>query len=110
MTREKVQEIAGACDACGREKCGCEACGYCSSGNDRCGKCAIVRCACGEATGTECEWTGPVSGTVVIDYIPGWLRGSHDVAGNSGSYPQNGALRLRVEKSCAVLLSREAGE
>jgi hypothetical protein len=33
--------------------------------------------------------------------MPYHLRSSHQAAGNSGSYPTNGAERVRVEQSCA---------
>jgi hypothetical protein len=61
-------------------------------------------CECGEAAGRRCEWTGPIEETVLIEYMPVYLRGSHEAAGNWGIYPHNGALRLRVEASCAERL------
>jgi len=63
-----------------------------------------VHCECGEATGVYCEWTGPEAETVVVEYMPTDLRASHEAAGNSGRYPHNGAIRLRVERSCGELL------
>lgn len=64
-----------------------------------------VRCQCGEADGSEpCAWTGPRSETVVVEYMPRQHRDSHAAAGNTGSYPHNGAVRLRVERSCADLI------
>jgi hypothetical protein len=64
-----------------------------------------MRCECGEATGEQCEWTGPLSETVAIEWMPEFLRDAHQAAGNSGVYPHNGALRLRVERSCARRLA-----
>lgn len=69
---------------------------------------ATVRCECGQATGERCAWEGPVSETVVIEWMPPHLRASHEAAGNSGSYPHNGAMRLRVEReTCAPMLSED---
>lgn len=63
-----------------------------------------VACECGEATGERCSWTGPVGDTVVIEWMPEYLRASHEAARNPGIYPHNGALRLRCERSCAARL------
>lgn len=64
------------------------------------------RCQCGEATGTRCTWIGPRAETVVVEWMPEHLRASHAAARNSGGYPHNGALRLRVERdTCAGLLT-----
>lgn len=61
-------------------------------------------CQCGEWTGEYCEWTGALDGMVVVEYMPECWRSSHTAAGNSGVYPQNGAIRVAVERSCADLL------
>lgn len=58
-------------------------------------------CECGEALGLCCDWTGPLSETVLVEYMPEHLRGSHIAAGNCGTYPGNGAIRIRCEESCA---------
>lgn len=63
-----------------------------------------VRCECGEATGTRCEWTGPKADTVVVEWMPEYLRASHAAARNSGVYPHNGSVRLRVAPACAEML------
>lgn len=63
-----------------------------------------VRCECGVWTGERCVWTGPRSQTVVVEYMPKYLRASHQAAGNAGLYPANGAVRVRVERYCAGLL------
>jgi hypothetical protein len=62
----------------------------------------IVNCECGKALGEECEWRGKVSDTVTVEYMPDHLRDSHTAAGNSGTYPANGAIRFRAETSCAA--------
>lgn len=66
-----------------------------------------VHCECGEATGQRCAWTGPRTKTVVIEWMPAYLRESHRAAGNAGVYPHNGALRLRVHPDCAALLAED---
>lgn len=58
-------------------------------------------CQCGEVYGAPCEWSGDVADTVLVEVMPEHLRASHEAAGNKGDYPQNGAIRLRVERSCA---------
>jgi hypothetical protein len=63
-----------------------------------------VRCECGQAFGELCEWSGSKSETVVVEWMPEHLRASHAAARNAGSCPANGALRLRVEPSCAKRL------
>jgi hypothetical protein len=69
-----------------------------------------VHCACGEWLGERCRWSGSISETVIVEYMPEHLRESHKAAGNSGSYPHNGALRIRVEKSCAGHIVKHDGE
>jgi hypothetical protein len=61
----------------------------------------IVPCHCGEWSGTRCQWTGPKSETVVVEWMPEHLRSSHQTAGNRGSYPANGAERIHVACECA---------
>jgi hypothetical protein len=69
-----------------------------------------IACECGQALGEACEWVGPQHETVIVEYMPDFLRGSHSAAGNSGFWPHNGALRLRVERSCAERLTHEYDE
>jgi len=69
-----------------------------------------VRCGCGEWTGERCEWVGAPSDTVVVEYMPAYLRASHEAAKNHGSYPANGAVRVRVERSCADMLLEDEGD
>ena len=63
-----------------------------------------VQCECGAATGERCQWSGPAAETVVVEWMPEYLRESHAAAGNAGAYPANGSLRLRVERECAARL------
>lgn len=60
-------------------------------------------CECGRITGVPCEGRAEVT----IEWMPPWLRSSHGAAGNCGSYPHNGAQRLRVSRECAELLADE---
>lgn len=60
-----------------------------------------VRCECGDYTGERCEWTGSPEETVVVEYMPEYLRASHKAAGGAGVYPYDGSVRIRCEKSCA---------
>jgi hypothetical protein len=68
-------------------------------------------CGCGEITGVRCDWYGPASGMVVVDYMPEYLRSTHESGGNSGVWPLNGALRLALSHGCAesVLACHPAG-
>jgi|SRR5690606_18451066 len=60
-----------------------------------------VRCECGQFTGERCIWIGSPDDTVVVEYMPMHLRASHEAARNVGTYPHNGAVRVRCERSCA---------
>jgi hypothetical protein len=64
----------------------------------------MAHCGCGECTGEYCEWTGPLTEMVVVEYTPECWRESHTAARNSGSWPHNGSERVAVERSCAELL------
>ena len=66
-------------------------------------------CECGEAMGVACCGTLE-RGVRVIEWMPEWLRASHKAAGNSGIYPHNGALRLRVTPQCAEHLRQNDRE
>lgn len=63
-----------------------------------------VHCECGETTGERCAWTGPRSHTELVEWMPLHHRASHAAAGNSGTYPHNGARRLRLSGECAASL------
>jgi hypothetical protein len=65
------------------------------------------RCECGAITGMQCEWSGALAETVILEWMPEWLRAGHIEAGNRGSYPRNGAQHLRVSRSCAEALAGE---
>ena len=60
-----------------------------------------VHCACGDVYGERCEWSGSAADTVVVEVMPAQYRASHEAAGYSGSYPSNGAIRIRVAQDCA---------
>jgi len=69
-----------------------------------------VRCECGQALGTRCEWSGPKSETALIEWMPESFRASHTAARNSGTYPHNGAVRIRCERTCAELILETESE
>lgn len=69
-----------------------------------------IACECGEWCGEPCEWTGPKSETVRVEWMPEHLRASHEAAGNRGSYPHNGASRIRVNVECAERMIKTDGE
>ena len=61
-----------------------------------------MECECGRVTGVKCGWSGPAVETVLVEHMPEHLRASHEAAGNRGVYPHNGAVRLRVARSCVA--------
>lgn len=69
-----------------------------------------VHCHCGEWSGERCQWTGPKSQTVLVEYMPEQHRGSHVAAGNRGMYQANGAVRIRVEATCANAMVEADGD
>lgn len=69
-----------------------------------------IHCECGDALGEACAWAGPRSETVVVEWMPHHLRYFHEAAGNAGTWPSNGALRLRVHVDCARILAEDGGE
>lgn len=69
-----------------------------------------VVCECGDWCGEACAWTGPQADTVLVEYMPEQHRASHEAAGNRGSYPSNGAQRIRVSRECAAHMVRHDGE
>ncbi len=64
-----------------------------------------TRCESGTATGVRCEGIGVTE----VEWMPNWLRASHEAAGNSGIWPHNGAVRLMMCPECAeeLLADRE---
>lgn len=70
---------------------------------------AVQRCECGEWSGERCEGTlGEDAATV--EYMPDHLRASHTAAGNRGSHPANGSVRIRVTPECAAIMVDTDGE
>ncbi len=73
-----------------------------------CGAAAeVASCESGAATGEPCSWDGEADDLVTIEWMPEHLRASHEAAGNWGSYPANGAKRLRCCPACAEMLQAE---
>lgn len=57
-------------------------------------------CRCGDYWGEACH--EHLDGdAVLVEYMPVHLRASHTAARNHGTYPHNGARRIRVTSSCA---------
>lgn len=54
-------------------------------------------CECSAWGGVPCDEPREVA----VEWMPPHHRRSHAAAGNRGSYPSNGALRLRVSNACA---------
>jgi hypothetical protein len=69
-----------------------------------------IECECGTWSGERCQWSGPKSETVVVEWMPEQHRASHEAAGNAGAYPANGSRRLRVERSCAERILEDSGD
>lgn len=67
----------------------------------KCEETRMVSCQCGEIMGEMCEWVGPLTDAVVVEYMPACRRDSHTAAGNSGSWPHNGSTRLVMSRECA---------
>lgn len=70
----------------------------------------VARCECGTWSGVRCEHVGPVADLVTVEWMPEYLRASCVAANNRGTYPHNGAVRLRVELGCADVIIDEAGD
>ena len=68
------------------------------------------RCGCGDWSGEPCQWTGEAEDMVIVEWMPNEHRASHAAAGNSGFFPDNGASRAAVERSCAELMVEADGD
>lgn len=61
----------------------------------------MMTCQCGNYWGNSCNESIPEGAdSRTVEYMPEWLRSSHEAAGNSGSYPANGAQRITVSINC----------
>lgn len=58
-------------------------------------------CECHQAMIHECQRLVEDAEAVELEWMPPWLRASHDAAGNWGTYPANGAYLLRLCPECA---------
>lgn len=71
----------------------------------------MTTCECGEWSGERCQWTGPDSERVAVEFIPPHLRGTYrKVLEGAGSYPTGGAVRIRVSPECARVMRKLDGE
>lgn len=62
------------------------------------------RCGCGAWTGERCVYVCQPTVLVTVEYMPEHLRSGHESAGSRGSYPSNGAVRVRCAQDCASFL------
>lgn len=69
-----------------------------------------ILCECGQWSGERCSWHGPVADTVVVEFMPQHTRASHVAAGNCGTYPSNGSVLIRAERTCADRMVETDGE
>lgn len=70
----------------------------------------MIRCECGVVTGVRCGWVGQRRETQTVDWMPVYLRASHEAAGGCGTYPANGAVRLSLAPECAEqIMESESG-
>ena len=71
------------------------------------------RCRCGQAydDGEYCYETMTLDKAVVVEFMPGWLRGSCRNAESWGMYPHNGAQRVLCCELCALdVIENDADE
>lgn len=68
-----------------------------------------LRCECGDWSGERCSAHTVLEHTIV-EWMPEHLRAGHVAARNYGTYPHNGAVRLRVTPACADAMIKDDGE
>jgi len=68
------------------------------------------QCECGEWCGEPCQGSALPDDLITVEYMPEYLRGSHEAAGNAGSWPHNGACRIRATEECAARMIEHDGE
>jgi len=56
-----------------------------------------VHCGCGFSTGERCNWSGPVSETVLVDVVPGMHQGTARTLGSNRGLTE----RIRCNEECA---------
>ena len=78
--------------------------------SEKADKAGTVECQCGKVYGIACFGTGSPNEMVVVEWMPFYLRASHEAAMNRGVYPHNGAERLVVHEDCADFLVEEDGD
>lgn len=67
------------------------------------------QCECGEVFGERCA-RELGNDAVAVEWMPEHLRASHAAAGNAGSFPLNGASRLRCAPACASMIADQDPE
>ena len=64
----------------------------------------MTRCQCARwSGGSQCHGATSIADPV-IEFVPEADRASHTAAGNRGSWPHNGAERIRVTPECAEMI------
>lgn len=66
---------------------------------------AMAHCECGDATGERCEWCGPATETVEVEYMPRQHRASHDAFGVEGLREYQGT-ELGARRAAAAIARR----
>lgn len=66
----------------------------------------MARCELGEIYPEACF----IPASATVEYIPTYLRDAHRAAGNPGSYPHNGAVRVNLCPGCAKTVLAENPE
>ena len=69
-----------------------------------------VRCECGEWSGERCNANAMRDDMVTVEYMPDHLRSSHQAAGNTGTHPVNGSVRILVTQECADAMIEHDGD
>ena len=72
---------------------------------------ATVSCECGAWSGERCGHRAvDLADTVIVEFMPEQYRAGHGAARNRGSYPGNGATRIRVATDCADSMIEADGD
>lgn len=69
----------------------------------------MTRCQCGQWSDVPCD-AALGADAVTIEFMPRHLRSHHEAVGNRGTYPANGAVRIRVAPECADLMRTDDSE
>lgn len=59
-----------------------------------------ISCQCGKWSGVRCAWRGPITQTVLVDYVIDADRAELEEARIHEVSARHGVVRIRVERSC----------